>query len=236
MASINTYKELARAISLVANSIPGYESILDSLTPRNTPVVGITGPPGAGKSTLTDKIIGELVGQGKHLAILCIDPSSVFTHGAILGDRIRMSEWYNNPHVFIRSLATRGALGGLPPMAEEIIRLVKAASFDYIIIETVGVGQNEIAIASLADLTIVVLVPESGDDIQIMKAGLLEIADMFVVNKCDRPGADIFASNIRRMLHQSSLPASKQKKVIKTIANAKQGITELVEAINAYFA
>ncbi|MEP7259110.1 MAG: GTP-binding protein, partial [Flavitalea sp.] len=181
MASINTYKELARAISLVANSAPGYQILLDKLTPGNTPVVGITGPPGAGKSTLTDKIIGELVAQGKQLAILCIDPSSVFTHGAILGDRIRMSEWYNHPQVFIRSLATRGTMGGLPPMAEEIIRLVKSASFDYIIIETVGVGQNEIEIASLADLTIVVLVPESGDDIQIMKAGLMEIADMFVV-------------------------------------------------------
>jgi LAO/AO transport system kinase len=228
MASVNTFRELSRAISIVANGASGYEEILSSLSVRPTPVIGITGPPGAGKSTLTDKIIGEMVRQGKYVAVLCVDPSSPFSKGAILGDRIRMSEWYNDPQVFIRSLATRGSLGGLPPMSKEIVQLVKAAPFDYIIIETVGVGQNEIEIASLADLTIVVLVPESGDDIQIMKAGLMEIANVFVVNKCDRPGADAFVGELR-----TTVP--KDKKVIKTIANTKYGVGDLVSAINNYF-
>jgi LAO/AO transport system kinase len=229
MASVNTFKELSRAISLVANAVNGYQEILNSLPGGETPVIGITGPPGAGKSTLTDKIIGEMVRQGRYVAVLCVDPSSPFSKGAILGDRIRMSEWYNDPQVFIRSLATRGSLGGLPPMSKEILQLVKSAPFDYIIIETVGVGQNEIEIASFADLTVVVLVPESGDDIQIMKAGLMEIADMFVVNKCDRPGADQFVNELK-------MAVPKSKKVIKTIANTKYGVGDLVSEINNYFA
>ncbi len=229
MESDNTYKDLSRAISIVANGATGYQEILDNLDDGHTPVIGITGPPGAGKSTLTDKIIGEMVRQGRYVAVLCVDPSSPFSKGAILGDRIRMSEWYNEPQVFIRSFATRGSLGGLPPMSNEILRLVKTAPFDYIIIETVGVGQNEIEIASLADLTIVVLVPESGDDIQIMKAGVMEIADLYVVNKCDRPGADAFVNELK-----VSVPKTKQ--VIKTIANTKYGVGDLVSAINNYFA
>lgn len=154
-------------------------------------MIGITGPPGAGKSTLTDALIGEMVRAGNKVAVLCVDPSSPFNMGALLGDRIRMSEWYTNPNVFIRSLATRGSLGGLHPKIVEITELLKAASFDYILVETVGVGQSEVEIAGLADVTIVVLVPESGDDIQVMKAGLMEIADLYIVNKSDRPGADL---------------------------------------------
>jgi LAO/AO transport system kinase len=146
-----------------------------------------------------------------------------------------MSEWYDNPDVFIRSLATRGSLGGLPAKAGNIIELTRSGQFDFILIETVGVGQNEIEIASLADLTIVVLVPESGDDIQVMKAGLMEIADFFVVNKCDRPGSDHFANDIKAMLHESSSPAAKNKKVLKTIANTKQGVGDLVNEIIYFF-
>jgi LAO/AO transport system kinase len=171
---------IARAISLVENEVEGYEAFLQSLPHHSVPVIGITGPPGAGKSTLTDALIGECVKRGKKVAVLCVDPSSPFNMGALLGDRIRMSEWYTNPNVFIRSLATRGSLGGLHPKIIEITEVLKAAAFDYIIVETVGVGQSEVEIAGLADTTVVVLVPESGDDIQVMKAGLMEIAHLFV--------------------------------------------------------
>ena len=155
-------KALARCISLVENEVPGYELLLQSLPSNNQPVIGITGPPGAGKSTLTDALIGSLIEGGKKVAVLCIDPSSPFNLGALLGDRIRMSDWYNNPNVFIRSLATRGSLGGLHPKIIEITDLIKAAPIDYIIVETVGVGQSEIEIAGLADITVVVVVLESG--------------------------------------------------------------------------
>ena len=170
-------KTLARCISFIENEAPGYEELLQQLPSAQTPIIGITGPPGAGKSTLTDALIGLLVAHEKKVAVLCVDPSSPFNLGSLLGDRIRMSEWYNNPNVFIRSLATRGSLGGLHPKIIEISDLVKSAPFDYIIIETVGVGQSEIEIAGLADATVVVLVPEAGDEVQAMKAGLMEIAE-----------------------------------------------------------
>ena len=214
-------KALSRGISLLVNNVKSFE---DDNYSVKTPVIGITGPPGAGKSTLTDKLIAQFVRADHTVAVLCVDPSSPFTQGAILGDRIRMSDWYNHPQVFIRSLATRGSLGGLPHNASEIIKLVKQASFDFIIIETVGVGQNEVEIASLSDITIVVLVPESGDDIQFMKAGLMEIGDIFVVNKSDRPGADQFANEIKQ--------AAKNKVVVKTIANTNTGVGELFSYIN----
>lgn len=214
-------KALSRGISLLVNNVKSFE---DDNYSVKTPVIGITGPPGAGKSTLTDKLIAQFIRADNTVAVLCVDPSSPFTHGAILGDRIRMSEWYNHPQVFIRSLATRGSLGGLPHKAGEIIKLVKQASFDFIIVETVGVGQNEVEIASLSDITIVVLVPESGDDIQFMKAGLMEIGDILVVNKSDRPGADQFANEIKQ--------AAKNKVVIKTIANTNIGVGELFSLIN----
>ncbi len=224
-------KALARCISLIENEVAGYEELLKLLPPSNKPIIGITGPPGAGKSTLTDALIGTLIEDNKKVGILCIDPSSPFNLGALLGDRIRMSDWYNNPNVFIRSLATRGSLGGLHPKIIEISDLMKAAPFDFIIIETVGVGQSEIEIAGLADVTIVVVVPEAGDEVQTMKAGLMEIADIFVVNKSDRPDADLFVRNLRLMLapafHKKDIPIP----VIKTIASQKQGIKELYDAI-----
>lgn len=227
-------KALARSISLVENEASGYEEFLQQLPANNaTKIIGITGPPGAGKSTLADALIGELIKENKSVGVLCIDPSSPFNFGSLLGDRIRMSEWYNNPNVFIRSLATRGSLGGLHPKIIEITDVMKAAGFDYIIIETVGVGQSEVEIAGLADVTVVVLVPEGGDVIQTMKAGIMEIADIFVVNKSDRPDADMFVNNLKMML----APAYKNDDnipIIKTIASEKKGIEELKKEIVNY--
>lgn len=222
-------KTLARCISLVENEARHYEILLQSLPLANVPVIGITGPPGAGKSTLTDALISSFIANSKKVGVICIDPSSPFNLGALLGDRIRMSEWYNEPNVFIRSLATRGSLGGLNPKIIEITDLMKASQFDFIIIETVGVGQSEVEIAGLADVTVVVLVPESGDDVQTMKAGLMEIADIFVVNKSDRPGADLFINNLRSMLVHAN--SSREIPALKTIASEKKGIEELVSAI-----
>jgi LAO/AO transport system kinase len=227
-------KTLARCISLVENEAEGYMDLLAQLPAASTPVIGITGPPGAGKSTLVDALIGLLTAAGKKLGILCVDPSSPFNLGALLGDRIRMSEWYNHPHVFIRSLATRGSLGGLHPKIIEISDLMKTAPFDYIIVETVGVGQSEIEIAGLADVTVVVVVPEAGDEVQTMKAGLMEIADIFVVNKSDRPDADMFVKNLRLMLAPAFTTHYEEVKVLKTVAHQREGVAELMQEIGHY--
>ncbi len=226
------FKSLARAISLVENEVEGYEDFLVSLpTNEHTQVIGLTGPPGAGKSTLTDALIEKMIAENKKVAVLCIDPSSPFNLGALLGDRIRLSQWYTQPNVFIRSLASRGSLGGLNPKIIEIVDVVKLADFDFIIVETVGVGQSEIEIAGLADTTAVVLVPESGDEIQTMKAGLMEIADIFVVNKSDRPGADLFLKNLRQMLAPVFQTQKNEIPIIPTIADQKKGIDDIFKCL-----
>ncbi len=224
-------KSLARTISLVENAVEGYQGLLERLPVSPTKIIGITGPPGAGKSTLVDSLIGKMVEQQKKVGVLCVDPSSPFNLGALLGDRIRMSEWYNHPSVFIRSLATRGSLGGLHPKIIEIADLMKAAGFDQVIVETVGVGQSEIEIAGLADTTVVILVPEAGDEVQTMKAGLMEIADIFVVNKADRPDADSFVKNLRLMLAPAFQRSEQVIPVLKTVASQKEGIDILYNAI-----
>jgi len=222
------FRALARGISYIENEVTDFFSQLKDQPAFPGTIIGITGPPGAGKSTLVDALIGEFIQAKKKVAVLCVDPSSFFHSGALLGDRIRMSEWYNHPDVFIRSLSSRGTLGGLHPGILNIAELLKAGGFDHILIETVGVGQNEIDIASLADVTIVVLVPEAGDEIQAMKAGLMEIGDIFVVNKSDRPDADTFVRSLRQML---SRPGH-ETPVIKTIASEKKGLKELMQQIS----
>ena len=189
-------KTLARCITIVENELKDYEKILTGITPKNIPVVGITGPPGAGKSTLINAILRELTAQKKRVGIIAIDPTSPFNYGSLLGDRLRMGEHFVNENVFIRSLATRGSLGGLSAKTIEITDVMRSSNFDIIFIETVGVGQSEVEVVGLADTTILVLVPESGDEVQTLKSGVMEIADIFVVNKSDRDGADIFIKNI----------------------------------------
>ena len=225
-------KTLARTISIIENEAAGYDKILKQLPASSTSlIIGITGAPGAGKSTLTDALIEQLVKQQKKIAVLCVDPSSPYHHGALLGDRIRMNAWFNEPLVYIRSLASRGSLGGLNPKIVEITDVLKAYLFDYIIIETVGVGQSEVEIAGLADVTVVVLNPGTGDEVQIMKAGLIEVADVFAINKSDRPEADSLVSDLILMQKSKHGNAGNNKPIVKTIATEKKGIDDLLKAI-----
>ena len=222
------FKSVARALTIVENDLTGSDHLLKSLTfNQNTPVIGITGPPGAGKSTLVNALITKLAGQDKKVAVLAIDPTSPFNFGSLLGDRIRMASHFNHPNVFIRSLATRGSLGGLSAKTIEMTDVLKAAGFDYVLVETVGVGQSEVEIAGLADITFVVLVPEGGDEIQSIKSGLMEIADAFIVNKADRDGADLFSNNLKKMVQQKGTEIP----VFKTIASENNGIDTIADFI-----
>lgn len=222
---------LARVITQIENEQDGYERLLEALRPdNNVPVVGITGPPGAGKSTLIAALTKHLTASGKKVAILAIDPSSPFNHGAIMGDRIRMSDHFLHPHVFIRSMASRGSLGGLAPKTVEVTDVIRSAGYDIIFIETVGVGQSEVEIAGLAGTTILTLVPEAGDEIQTIKSGIMEIADVFVLNKSDREGASVFLKNLKLLAHEH-IRDGWESPVVATIASRQEGIAELVQAI-----
>ncbi len=231
---LGNFRQIAKAITYVENDAAGGLDILQQLTPNaNTMCIGITGAPGAGKSTLVNALLQQLTASNKKVAVISVDPSSPFNYGALLGDRIRMADFYLNPNVYIRSLASRGALGGLHPRIIEIIELLKCNVFDYIIIETVGVGQSEVDVAGIADTTVVVVVPEGGDEVQTLKAGVMEIADVFVVNKADRSLASTFATNLKTLSH-SKATATWETPVIKTIATTHTGITDLLDAINKH--
>lgn len=223
------FKSVARALTMVENDLAGADDLLKSLRfEKTTPIIGITGPPGAGKSTLVNALITNLINKGNKVAVLAIDPTSPFNFGSLLGDRIRMVNHFNSPDVFIRSLATRGSLGGLSAKIIEMTDVLRAAGFDYVLVETVGVGQSEVEIAGLAVITLVVLVPESGDEIQNIKSGLMEIADAFIINKADRDDADLFANNLQKIIHQKE---GVSPPVFKTVATTNQGIDEVVKFI-----
>jgi LAO/AO transport system kinase len=224
---------IARAISSIENEEAEVEDFLSNLTPSTIPVIGITGPPGAGKSTLISSFIGNYVLQNKKVAVISVDPSSVKHKGALLGDRIRMKDWYLHPSVYIRSLASRLHLGGLVKSIHNITKFLKSTGFDIVILETVGVGQSEVEVASVADLTLLVLVPEAGDDIQMMKSGLFEVANIFVVNKSDRADAKKFLSHLTISLNDR-IQSGEKIGIIETIANTGVGIEALDNCINRF--
>ncbi|KXK54940.1 MAG: ArgK-like periplasmic protein kinase [Chlorobi bacterium OLB5] len=225
---------VARGISLVENESKQAGELLKKLY-KNTGrayLIGITGPPGAGKSTITNALTKVLREKGFKIGIIAVDPTSPFTGGALLGDRIRMQESGTDNDVFIRSMATRGSLGGLSKKAKEACEILDASGKDFVIIETVGVGQSELDIAQTADTTIVILVPESGDAVQTMKAGLMEIGDIFVINKSDRDGSEALGVALRTMLHlKMTKESDREVPVIKTVASRNKGIDELYDFI-----
>jgi LAO/AO transport system kinase len=227
-------RALARCISIVENDADGAKEILTNLKfSKHAPIVGITGPPGAGKSTLINAVVRHLTTLDKKVGIIAVDPTSPFNYGSLLGDRLRMSEHFNNNNVFIRSIATRGSLGGLSAKILEIVDVMRASDFDYIIVETVGVGQSEVEIVGLADTTVLVLVPEAGDEIQTIKSGVMEIADIYIVNKSDRDGAATFVKNLQQLVH-SQKASEWTPTVIKAVATKFIGINELVSAIDKH--
>ncbi|MFE7546290.1 methylmalonyl Co-A mutase-associated GTPase MeaB [Streptomyces platensis] len=231
-------RAVARLISLVEGASPELREVMAALAPLtgNAYVVGLTGSPGVGKSTTTSALVTAYRKTGKRVGVLAVDPSSPFSGGALLGDRVRMSEHASDPGVYIRSMATRGHLGGLAWAAPQAIRVLDAAGCDVVLVETVGVGQSEVEIASQADTSVVLLAPGMGDGIQAAKAGILEIGDVYIVNKADRDGADATARELNHMLGlgESRTPGDWRPPIVKTVAARAEGIDEVVEALEKH--
>jgi len=227
---------LARAISVVENRSPGWAELLKALFPKtgHARILGLTGAPGAGKSTLVDQLAKHYRKQNRTVGIIAVDPTSPYTGGAILGDRIRMQDHFSDPGIYIRSMATRGSLGGLARATADVATVMDASGRDLIMIETVGVGQDEVDIVRLADVTVVILVPGMGDDVQSIKAGIMEIADIFVINKSDREGAERVEREIRALQSLAIRSDHWTPPIVKTVASDGTGISELIGAIAEY--
>ncbi|MDE0098858.1 MAG: methylmalonyl Co-A mutase-associated GTPase MeaB [Truepera sp.] len=230
-------RALARAISLAEAGSPVGQVLLAAVRARATgaPVVGVTGSPGSGKSTLIDQLIGAVRERGERVAVVTVDPTSPYSGGAIMGDRIRMMGWYDDPGVYIRSMATRGRLGGLAGATLQVVTLLDAYGFDRVFVETVGVGQSEVDIVELADTTILVLTPEQGDGVQALKAGIMEVADLFCVNKYDRPGGDRLKREVEAALEFTSLVGGAWRPpVLETVATRGEGTGLLMEYLDRH--
>ena len=229
-------RALARAITLIENGAPAGQRLLASLrgSAGGAHVVGITGSPGSGKSTLTDKLIEVAREAGQRVAVVAVDPSSPYTGGAVLGDRIRMTRWHGDDHVYIRSLATRGHLGGLAAATLQVVALLDAVGFDLVLVETVGVGQSEVDVVRVADTTVLVLTPGAGDAVQAFKAGVMEIADVFAVNKFDLPGGPRLKREIHALLELDPDTSGWRPPVVETVAARNEGVAELMDAIRAH--
>jgi LAO/AO transport system kinase len=229
-------RALARAISTVENRAPGWSDLLKALFPHSgqARIVGLTGPPGAGKSTLVDQLARRYRNENRTVGIIAVDPTSPYTGGAILGDRIRMQDHFSDPGIYIRSMATRGSLGGLARTTADVATVLDASGRDLVMIETVGVGQDEVDIVRLADVTVVILVPGMGDDVQTIKAGIMEIADIFVINKSDREGAERVEREIRALQSLAVRSDNWTPPIVKTVATEGTGIADLAAAIRDY--
>ena len=231
-------RALARAISIIEDRLPEAREIIRSIYPRSgkAPIIGITGPPGAGKSTLVDGLTESLRGAGRRVGIVAVDPSSAFSGGAVLGDRVRMQRHSTDEGVFIRSMATRGQFGGLARATVDAVDLMDAAGYQTVILETVGVGQDEVDVVRVADVVVLVLVPGMGDDIQTIKAGIMEIPDIFVLNKADREGIDRLHADVKTMLSllDPALRAGPAPAILRTVAARGEGIAELRGAIDEF--
>jgi len=229
----NDHRSLSRVISQIENNAKIPDTFFQNLHhhANKTLRLGITGPPGAGKSTLTDQLIQRIISVGKSVGVVAVDPTSPFTGGALLGDRVRMNHYIWDDNVFIRSMGSHGDLGGLARKAQDVGDVLAASGKDVVIFETVGVGQGELDVAKAVDLTIVVLVPESGDEVQLMKAGLVEIADIFVVNKSDRQGADRLAQSLKSILHSITKKDHLEPPIYNTSADRNKGISKLYKGL-----